>query len=257
MKALVDSHCHLQDKQLFAELDSMMERAASCGIDYMVCCGTEEADWPVICEIKKRYPQRIIPSFGLHPWYLKGRSNDWLGKLDEFLNLLPSGVGECGLDFALSDFDQQEQEEVFLQQLELAKKYQRPVSIHCRRAWDALIAIFEKNGPFTHGGLVHSYSGGPALVPEIEKWGLSISFSGSITRSRNAKGKKSLAVVSPEHRLIETDSPDILPAGVEGINEPCYLTHVVDAVASLLNQSPEEVGRLTTQNALRIFGPLI
>ncbi|MFH1857251.1 MAG: TatD family hydrolase [Candidatus Omnitrophota bacterium] len=256
MTDLIDAHCHLQDERVRPELDNIMKRAKDSGVVKMVLCGTCEKDWPEILNVKEKYPDMAILSFGLHPWYVKDRPSSWFEKLEKFIREYPAGVGEIGLDFAIQNVDVEEQKEVFLKQLELALKYKRPVSIHCRKAHEALIDILENKGPFENGGIIHSYSGSAELIKRFCGLGFSISFSCSITRSGNKKGRNTLKSVPLENLVLETDSPDILPAGWAGLNEPANLILVVKTAAGLLNLSEEEIARITSNNTKKIFGNL-
>jgi len=104
------------------------------------------------------------------------------------------------------------------------------------------------------GGVIHSYSGPPDLVPVFEKAGVSISFSCSVTYDRNRRSHASAQVVSDERLLIETDAPDIPPPGVkEGENEPGNLVLVAAKLAVLRGTAVEDVGELTYRNAIGIF----
>jgi TatD DNase family protein len=142
-----------------------MDRAREAGVKKVVCCGTKEDDWEAVRRLKHDYPDMVIASFGLHPWYIKERSPDWLRRLEGFSAGSALGVGEFGLDFAIEGFDTIEQKDLFTQQLSLAKRLKRPVSIHCRKAWDTLIDILGNFGQLSAAGLVHSYSGGPGFIP--------------------------------------------------------------------------------------------
>ncbi|MDD5020405.1 MAG: TatD family hydrolase [Candidatus Omnitrophica bacterium] len=257
MVPLIDAHCHLQDRRIQDLLGPMMERAAGRGVDRLVCCGSAEDDWGGVAAVKRQYPLRIIPSFGLHPWYIKGRSRDWLANLEGFLRRLPSGVGEIGLDFAVRDADFQEQRDVFVKQLELAAQLRRPVSIHCRRAWSILPEALDTVGPLNAGGVIHSYSGSAELIPVLQGYNLSFSFSCSITRSGNTRARRALLAVARDRLLIETDSPDIPPAGLEGPNEPSNLLLVAQTVAELLGLSVDDVAALTSANTLALYGALL
>ena len=254
MIGLIDSHCHLQDERFDGIRDAVIERARAAGIIKMVCCGTSGQDWLKVKALAEEYPV-IIPSFGLHPWYVKERSRDWLSNLERFLREFPSGVGEIGLDHVVAKeaTERQEQREVFVAQLELAQTLKRPVSIHCRRAWEALPEVLEQVGALLAGGIVHSYSGGPEMLTLLQKYGLAISFSGSITRTNNVRGRRAVQGVPLEMLLVETDSPDILPEGTQGLNEPANLLRVIKAVSDIRGISEAEVARITTENARRIF----
>lgn len=250
---LFDSHCHLQDDRIFANADAILARSREAGVYRILCCGSSESDWNAVNKLASRYPE-IVPAFGLHPWYIKARSNDWLKKLEALLVECPdSAVGEIGLDHALDEWDDEDQSMVLIEQLKLARKMERSVSIHCRKAWAAMTGILSRHG-LPNGGVIHSYSGPPDLVPQFEKIGASISFSGSITYDRNKRGRASAAVVSDDRLLIETDSPDISPKGVgAGKNEPANLVKVAEALAELRGKTVGEIADITYRNACGIF----
>ncbi|QAT17987.1 putative deoxyribonuclease YjjV [Candidatus Velamenicoccus archaeovorus] len=253
---LIDAHCHMQDERIKGDLRSLVSRAKDKGVHRLVCCGSEESDWEAVAALKEQYPCEIIPSFGLHPWYIKDRSAKWLENLEGFLKRMPSGVGEIGLDHGLKDFDEQDQREVFLAQLALARTYRRPVSIHCRRAWDVLLDVLKDFGPLDAGGVIHSYSGSAEMVPSLQIYGLYFSFSCSITRSGNTRGRRALQAVPRDRLLIETDSPDIPPAGLTGLNEPSHLLLVAQAVSEIIGVSMDDVAAMTSANATALFGSL-
>src|SRR3954464_5420784 len=95
---LFDAHNHLQDdrfKQRKAEIIAAAEKES---VAHMVVNGSSEEDWNGVFELAREYPRLIVPSFGLHPWYVSGRSKDWQAKLIERVEAVPSAIGEIGLD---------------------------------------------------------------------------------------------------------------------------------------------------------------
>lgn len=250
---LFDAHCHLQDKQYQDRLPDVINSAQVAGVERMMCCGCEEQDWEAVRKIALEY-KIVSPSFGLYPLNVPGKSEQWLEQLKSFLLSIPSGVGEIGLDNSIEGDNNGEQEEVFVAQLRLARELQRPVTIHCRKAWGRLLEIIQREDGIKYGGMLHTYSGSPELVRPFEELGLNISFSGAITRAGNKRGCKSLLTVSRERILLETDSPDILPVGSTGTcNEPANLPLVARAAALLLGEPVETVAELTFNNAHRLF----
>jgi TatD DNase family protein len=115
--------------------------------------------------------------------------------------------------------------------------------------------ILEAHGGIERGGVLHSYSGPAEMVPEFQRLGLFISFSGSITRSNNKRGQAAVQAVSPERLLIETDSPDIVPTQIAPgeCNEPANIVFVLEKVAQLTGMSMEETAKRTWNNACRLF----
>lgn len=257
---LVDSHAHLQDRRYGENVSDVIKRAEDAGVARIVCCATGPEDWDRVKSLSHLYPQMIIPCFGVHPWYLDSVGEGWLEKLEQFLKEIPSGVGECGLDFAVDNCSRQMQEEVFKMQLALARRLKRPVTIHCRKAWDRLIAIVKEQGALPAEGLIHSYSGSPDMVKTIESLGLHISFSGAIANIHNKRGRKAIAEVSAERLLLETDSPDILPYFLREksqLNEPAYLALFAESAAKLRNITVREISEITSKNAEQLFQEVI
>ena len=253
---LFDSHCHLQNERCIGTIDVIMDRAGSAGVRHVLCCGTAEQDWESVRLLAMNH-RGIIPAFGLHPWFVKERSLSWLEKLEKLLLAVPSAtVGEIGLDHALDERIDDDQGVVFVAQLKLARRLSRPVSIHCRKAWGDLLDILTAQCGLPHGGAIHSFSGPADLIPRLVKLNASFSFSGSITFDRNRRGRASALAVPEERLLIETDAPDIPPRGIgDGANEPANCAMVAQTLAELRGCSIEEIGEVTSGNAIKLFVP--
>jgi len=251
---IFDTHCHLQDERIFAKAGEYIARAREAGVVRMLCCGTRESDWEAVKTLSARYPE-VIPAFGLHPWFAVERTDAWLEKLEAILTEVPAAaVGEIGLDHAFDERNDKDQAMVFTAQLKLALKLNRPVSMHCRKAWGLMMDILEKRNGTPDRGVVHAYSGSPDLVPRLEALNVSISFSGSITYDRNRRGRASLAAATERFLLAETDAPDIPPAGVAPeANEPAQCAVIVQKMAELRGTTPDRMGEITFGNAARIF----
>ena len=250
---LFDSHNHLQDKRLFFELENVMDRAKRAGVERIAVKGCCEADWEKVVEIVNRYPNAFF-AFGLHPWFVHGRSTQWFQHLEELLTTYPQAtVGEIGIDHAVENRDDSLQEELFLQQLDLACKLERCVTIHCRKAWGRLIELLDQfsNLPPL---LIHCFGGSAEVASELLKRGAYLSFSGSITRPNSIKAKAAILAVPNDRILIETDAPDLLPNPLQNIpNEPAFLPLVLERAAALRGCSKEELAELTFQNATHFF----
>lgn len=256
---MIDAHCHLQDERFAADIGAVLERAQAAGVTRMVCNGTGESDWPRVAELAATYPA-IVPAFGLHPWFVRERSADWLARLRGWLEAWPGApCGEAGLDHALPERNDDEQRAVFLAQAALAAELGRPLIVHCRRAWGALQAEADVLGRLPRGFMIHAYSGGVELIAPLAALGARFSFAGGVTRTNNRRGREAAAAVPPDRLLIETDAPDMLPdmQGAEppgGRNEPAYLGRVGAAVAALRGCSAPAVAALTAGNAERFLG---
>ncbi|MCW7754550.1 TatD family hydrolase [Desulfobotulus sp. H1] len=254
---LVDTHCHLQDVRMASELTLLLAEARSAGIGGFVCCGSGEEDWGRVRELAAVHHD-VVAFLGVHPFYVQEQGAGWLDLLGNYLTFHPEfGVGEIGLDGLVSCGNMDEQEMVFTKQLRLARDLRRPVSLHCRKAWDRMLPILKKEGGLLHGGAFHAWSGSPELIREVEKLGAHVGFGASITRSANSKVRRSLLAVSPERLLIETDAPDIPPVFVkEGINRPAYLRHTFSAIAEILGVGEQPLQKQLYRNSLSFLSPL-
>jgi TatD DNase family protein len=251
---LFDAHNHIQDARLFPDLGNVMERAASVGVVKMGVKGCCEADWPKVIQIMETY-DGIYPSFGLHPWFIAERTGTWQQTLENLLvKYSHAAVGEIGIDHAIEERDDADQEEVFFQQLEAARKLERPVTIHCRRAWGRLIELLDRFGEVPNGMLIHCFGGSAEIATELVKRGAYISFSGSITRPNARKAGPAIRAVPVDRILIETDAPDILPTTAEGpLNEPANVRFVLEKAAEFRGVSEAALAELTFANAERFF----
>ncbi len=287
---LFDCHNHIQDERIFPMLEKVMERARLAGVGHMAVKGCSEADWPKVEEIINRYENTHV-AFGLHPWFIKERSGQWFQTLENLLTTYPqASVGEIGIDHALENRNDAEQEQVFLAQLGIARKFDRPVTIHCRRAWGRLIELLDQFGEIPRGMLIHCFGGSAEVATELVKRGAYISFSGSITRPNAKKAGPSIRAVPDDRILIETDAPDLLPHNVvDGascsvreerknafspienlestrkpipteqdapstvLNEPANLPFVLAKAAELRGVSEEGLAETTFRNAERFF----
>ncbi len=204
----------------------------------------------------------MIPLLGLHPWFIDRASPAWLKTLEQQVENANIGIGECGLDFAEEVFDRTAQEAVFKAQLGLARELNRPVSIHCRRAWERLETIIKEIGIPETGAVVHSFSGSGETALQLQRQGLHISFSCSLANPNNKRVAKAVQAVALEHLLFETDSPDIpprhLPDYIEGtLNEPANIRLVAQAASRLRGQDEGILAEHAYANARRVFGALL
>jgi len=250
-----DTHCHLQDPRFGAELGAVLNWAHEHGVTHMVCCGTREGDWGRVLELSRHHAP-ILPMLGLHPWYAQEAQPGWLERLEALLKNTPAGLGECGLDFALDNPDRPVQESVFRSQLRLAVKLNRPLSIHCRRAWEPLATLAREEGLPQTGAVVHAFSGSAEVARELQALGFHLSFSCSLANPANHRGAKAVQAVTEDRLLFETDAPDLPP--IPGtLNEPANIHRVAEAAAQLRGTDLETAAALAYRNSKRIFGGLL
>ncbi len=258
--ACFDTHCHLQDPRFGEDLAPLLARAQQAGVTHLVCCGTREADWARVLELSQRHPS-VLLMLGLHPWYAQGAGPGWLERLEGQLKEGPMGIGECGLDFAVENADRSLQEAVFRSQLRLARKWNRPLSIHCRRAWARLQTIAREEGLPEAGAVIHAFSGSVEVAREVQDLGFHLSFGCSLAKPQHARAAKAVQAVAESSLLFETDAPSLFPRDLPGwggcaLSEPAHIHLVLEAAARIRGTDLASLTALAYKNSERIFGGL-
>lgn len=249
---LIDTHCHLNDPSFEGCLNDVLDRARRAGVTQFVVPAYDRASLSRTLELARRFAGVVFPAFGLHPWYLE---DGGLEGLEGYLNLQETvAVGEVGLDLAPGMAPVEVQERALVAQLDMAAGRKLPVLVHCRKAHERMLNILGAyRGKVT--AVLHSFSGSAEVMERFLNLGCYISFSGSVTRERAKKYHRCARLVPAERFLLETDAPSIATqTTVASLVEPSHTLEVAVKVAELRGVSLEEVCRLSTGNARRLFG---
>ncbi len=261
---LFDAHNHLHDARLLPWRADFLAELPALGVRGAVVNGTREDDWAEVAALAAATPW-VLPSFGLHPWYVNARSESWLGKLLGFLNAHPgAGVGEIGLDRWIEGHDPAAQAECFRAQFALAAERDLPVTIHCIRAWGALWDIIRAGPLPARGFLLHAYGGPAEMVVGFLDRGARFSFSPSFLHTKKSAQREIFRTLPADRLLVETDAPDLAPppernprplAGADGkpLNHPANLLVAYDALAELRGTTRDELAATVAENFARFF----
>ena len=256
MEPLIDTHAHLDFPDFDPDRDAVLDAAAKVGVETIVTIGSgagaESARNAVA--LARRYPQ-LYATVGLHPHDAKLFSR----KVFEELRALAKdgnkvvAVGEIGLDFAKLRSGKDAQVQVFRAQLELGRELSLPVVVHDREAHAETLALL-KEGPLPAGGIMHCFSGDVPFAREVLALGFYVSIPGVVT-FKNSRALAEVVKAAPLERLVlETDCPFLAPEPHRGRrNQPAYVRHVAEKVAALRGLSVDDVARVTSQNARRVF----
>jgi TatD DNase family protein len=254
-RGLVDAHCHLQDADFDVDRDAVMERARRSGIRRFFCCATSPDDWSRVRELAGRL-RDVIPFYGLHPWFLDRAIGGWDERLAEYLSDPRAGAGEAGLDRRRNGRGNERERRVFQRQLEWSLTERRPLALHCVGAWGEMHAMLREAGTHPAGLLFHAYSGSVDLIAPLAELGGVFSFGGGLLDPRHRTMREALRAAPPDRWTLETDSPDMLPRGVEtsapGRNEPAVLGRILSEAASLRGIDEEQAARESGANARRL-----
>lgn len=261
---LFDAHTHLHDSRLASVFDAVIQKAEEAGITGLCSCGTAPVDWADVASLADRAgPFHIVPAFGVHPWFVAKLPDDWLEQLEPFLMRYANApVGEIGLDGVRREIPAARQEEVFVRQLDLAVRLQRPVVLHGARAWEAVLRTLKPYASRLPGILAHGFGGSAEHLSRLLELGGHVSLGGTVCNPQAATVRTVAQCVPEDRLLLETDSPDLLPQtglsaglGPDGkpLNQPSNLMRVCETVAALRDLDPLHLAERTYANALAFF----
>lgn len=252
---LIDTHAHLNAIQYQDDLEEVIERAQSEGVETIVVVGFDRETITRAIELADQY-EFIYATVGWHPVDAIDMTDEDLKWIEE-LSAHPKVValGEMGLDYHWDKSPKDIQKEVFKKQIALAKKVKLPIIIHNREATADIIEILEEENASEVGGIMHCFTGSVEVAKQCMDMNFYISFGGPVT-FKNAKKPKEVAAEIPLDRLlIETDCPYLTPHPFRGKrNEPSYVKYVAEQIAELKGVSFEEIAQKTSDNAKRFFG---
>jgi len=251
--ALVDTHCHLEMKQFDDDREAVIGRAAAAGFEALITVGSTFDSCVEAVKLADRFGF-IYASVGLHPHDAGDFSEDIYSRLkDMTANKKVAAIGETGLDYHYDHSPREIQRAVFRRQIELAGETSLPLIIHSREAMEDTMDILSSAQACK--GVLHCFSGDMAMAEKAMSMGLYLSLAGPVTFKKNAALKEIARAIPDDYLLIETDAPYLTPEPFRGRrNEPVYLQQTARVIAELRGVSIEDIARITTLNAKRLFG---
>ncbi len=247
-----DSHSHFNDEKFEEDREEVIKSIYEQGITKTVCVGYNVSQSLHAIEISEN-TAFIYATCGISPNDIEDFSNQNLSKIEELATKdKVVAIGEIGLDYYWNKDNKEKQKELFIKQIEIANKLDKPIVIHTREAvMDTLKILKEHN--VNKKGIFHCCPLNVELIKEGLKLGFYISFSGNIT-FKNAKSEEAVKMVPNDRILIETDSPYLSPEPFRGKrNTPSNVKLVAKKIADIKEISLEEVANMTYKNALNIY----
>lgn len=256
---LIDTHCHLDFADFAEERDAIVARAHSEGVKQMVTICTRVRKLEGLLAITEQYPS-VFCSVGTHP----NNAGEELDVQTEDLVRLANAhdkivaIGEAGLDYFYDTQTPEDQKTGFIRHIAAARETGLPLVIHSRSADEDMAAILtEETGKGAFPFILHCFSAGEALARTGVELGGYISFSGILTFPKSEELRAIARTVPHDRLLVETDAPYLAPKRWRGKrNEPSYVVNTAEVLADTIGVSMEEVARLTTDNALRVFSKM-
>jgi TatD DNase family protein len=255
---LIDSHCHLDFPDFEAGRADIIARAEAAGVGAMVTISTRVKRFPALIKITETY-DNVFCSVGTHPHNAAEEPDVTVAELVA-LTAHPKvvAIGEAGLDYHYSAPSREAQRTSFLRHIDAARQTQLPLVIHARSADNDMIEILETEtakGKFPF--ILHCFSSGAELAKVGVALGGNVSFSGIITFKTSETLRLIASTIPHDLLLVETDAPYLAPVPHRGkTNEPSFVAHTAKVLAECAGLTVEELARITTENALRVFSKI-
>ena len=250
---LADSHAHIDDERFDADREEVVARALAAGVSLIVNIGADMASSARSVALAEKYPG-IYAAVGMHPHDSQDMKENDYRQLEQWANHPKVvAIGEIGLDYHYDLSPRPVQKEVFLRQLDVARKTGKPFIIHEREAHADMLDIIRYAARGLNG-VFHCFSGSVETAREYLKMGFYISVAGPVTFPKSVKTKEVAKAVPLDRLLVETDSPYLTPQPFRGKrNEPAYVRLVAEEIANLRDISLAELAETTTANVRRLF----
>jgi len=247
---IVDTHCHIDDRQFDEDRDDILKDISE-SMDFIVNigCDLDSSEKSVNYAKNKKFMYAVV---GIHPTEIKNYNEETEKKIEELLKEdKVVAVGEIGLDYHWMVTDKDHQKEIFLRQMELAKRFKKPVVIHSRDAMEDTLNILEKYPDVR--GIFHCFPGSIESASKIsDRYYFGIG--GVLTFKNSRKTVEFLKKVDINRVVLETDSPYLSPVPFRGKrNTPLKVKYVAEKIAEIKGISFEKVVEITTKNAKEIY----
>ncbi len=257
---MIDTHTHIDGEEFNEDRAQVILRAKEAGVEKVFVPAIDLKSIETILPICKGYPGYAYPMIGLHPEEVKA---DWREQLAKMKDMLAGeshpfiAIGEIGLDFYWSREFEKEQIQVFEMQVQWAIEYNLPLMIHCRKAQNEMVAILKRyEHQLLRGGVFHCFTGNAIEAEQLLSFKRFVLGIGGVLTFKKSHLPEVLPSVVPLERLVlETDSPYMAPVPMRGKrNESAFVPYVLKKLAECYGVTEEEVDRITTATALRLFG---
>ena len=246
---LVDTHCHIF-REYYDDIEEVVMRARDAGVTMLVVNGIDRRTNEEVLELVKKY-DIVYGALGFQPEVAEGINDDDFSFIEKHINDDKIvAVGEIGLDYHY-DVDKEKQKEVFKRQLEIAKKYNKPVIVHSRECIQDTYDILKVSSV---KGIMHCYSGSVEMAREFCKIGFYLGIGGIVTFKNAVKLVDVIKDVGLEYIVLETDSPYLSPEPYRGKrNEPINVGVILQKICALKGLDYKDASEITTGNVLRLF----
>lgn len=252
MNNIFDSHAHYDSEAFNDDRKELLNALPEQGVCGIINCGSDMASSLKSLELADEF-DFVYAACGVHPHEAEGCKQGYLPVLKKLCSEAKCvAVGEIGLDYHYDFSPRDIQQQVFEQQLVLAKELDLPVIIHDREAHEDTFNLLKRYKP---KGVVHCFSGSAEMAKEIVKLGMYIGLGGAVTFKNARKPREVAEIVPAERLLIETDCPYMTPVPFRGKRcDSSFIPYTAEVIAEVRGVTAQEILDLTRQNANILFG---
>jgi TatD DNase family protein len=263
----IDTHAHVTDEQFDGDRAAVLDRAWAAGLDVVVEIGESEGQWAKARTLAETHPGRVFWAVGFHPYYADQADSSLSGRVTAAL-AHPQAValGEIGLDYFRNTVPPDVQRRAFADLAAVAVAVDKPLILHCRESSLESVAaqqdmlgglrplFSERRSSEFPAGVAHCFQGRPDLAREFLELGFMIGVDAPLTYPKAGALRELIRDIPLDRLVLETDCPYLPPQALRGRrNEPSHLPAVAEALAVLKGVSTDEVARVTSDNARRLY----
>lgn len=248
---MIDTHIHLD---LMHQPKALLAEARQAGVDSWIVPGVSSKDWAGLMATVEAH-EGLYAAPGIHPRAAAGCEPRCFEELQRLLDHPQVvAIGEVGLDRQVV-CPWQEQEDVFIRIIHLARETGKPLLIHARRSTERILELLKREGGGEVCGIFHAFSGSLEIAQKVIDLNFALGIGGVVTYATAKRLPQVIPRVPAEALVLETDAPDMAPEPYRGQqNRPAWLSVIAEKVACLRNWTLAETAQTTSANAIRILG---
>ncbi len=252
---IIDTHCHLYLPAFETDIETVIENAKKNDVAKFFLPAIDSSTHNQMIALEEKYAGSCFSMIGLHPCSVKENYKNELLEIESWLDKRKFyAIGECGLDFHWDKTFVKEQYAALEQQIEWSIQYNLPIILHTRNATQETIDVFKNHTTKGLKGIFHCFGGSIEEANQIIDMGFYLGIGGVVTY-KNSGLDNVLKDIDLKYIVLETDAPYLTPLPFRGTrNESAYLKNIAEKIATIKNCSYEEVAKITTENAMKIFG---
>lgn len=250
-----DTHTHLYASEFDLDRTQSIENAIKKGVSRFFIPSIDSKYTQKMYDLEAQFPDNIFLMMGLHPCYVKENFEEELMHVEKQLATRKfAAIGEIGIDLYWDKSTLGIQKIAFQRQIQLAKKYNLPINIHCRDAFDEIFEVLELEKSPQLFGIFHCFTGNYEQAIQAISYNMKLGIGGVVT-FKNGKIDQFLNQIDTKHIVLETDAPYLAPVPFRGKrNESSYTILIAEKLAQIYNISVAEIAEITTRNSKEIFG---